>query len=146
MNQVIIFTNENGGVSVCYPTGEVPIEIVQAKDTPAGSIIVENDSLPNEHNDFFNAWELNGTIVTVSLAKAKDIAKDNLRKERTPVLASLDVQFMRAVETGNTSLQTAIAEQKQELRDITTHTSIVGASDVDSLKTAMNTLIEQIKS
>ena len=57
-------------------------------------------------------------MITINLTKAKDIAKDNLRKERTPVLASLDVQFMRAVETGNTSLQTAIAEQKQELRDI----------------------------
>jgi len=84
--------------------------------------------------------------ITINLTKAKDIAKNNLRVERAPVLATLDVQFMRAVETGNTSLQTAIAEQKQELRDITTHTSIVGASDVDSLKTAMNTLIEQIKS
>ena len=83
--------------------------------------------------------------ITINLTKAKDIAKDNLRKERTPVLATLDVQFMRAVETGNTSQQTAIAEQKQELRDITTHSSITGATTVDGLKTAMNTLIEQIK-
>ena len=84
-------------------------------------------------------------MITINLTKAKNIAKDNLRTERTPVLASLDVQFMRAVETGNTSLQTAIAEQKQELRDITSHSSITGASNVDSLKTSMNTLIEQIK-
>ena len=84
--------------------------------------------------------------ITINLTKAKDIAKDNLRTERAPVLASLDVQFMRAVESGNTSLQTAIAEQKQELRDITSHTSITGASDVATLKTAMTTLIEQIKS
>jgi hypothetical protein len=85
-------------------------------------------------------------MITVNLNKAKDIAKDKLRTERAPVLATLDVTFMRAVESGNTTLQTAIAEQKQELRDITSHTSITGASDVDSLKTAMNTLIEQIKS
>jgi hypothetical protein len=84
-------------------------------------------------------------MITININKAKDIAKDNLRTERTPVLASLDVAFMRAVESGNTSLQTAIVEQKQELRDITSHTSITGASNVDSLKTAMNTLIEQIK-
>jgi hypothetical protein len=84
-------------------------------------------------------------MITINLTKAKNIAKDNLRAERAPVLASLDVAFMRAVESGNTSLQTAIAEQKQELRDITSHTSITGASNVDSLKTAMNTLIEQIK-
>jgi hypothetical protein len=84
-------------------------------------------------------------MITINLTKAKDIAKNNLRTERAPVLASLDVSFMRAVESGNTSLQTAIAEQKQELRDITTDASIVGASDVVSLKTAMTTLIEQIK-
>jgi hypothetical protein len=145
MTQVIIYTNENGGVSVCYPTGELPIEEVKAKDTPAGSIIVDNDSLPNEHNEFFNAWELNGTTVTINLTKAKDIVKETIRIERAPVLANLDVQFMKAIESGNTSLQATIAEQKQELRDITTHSSIVGASDVVSLKTAMTTLIEQIK-
>ena len=83
--------------------------------------------------------------ITINLTKAKDIAKNNLRVERAPVLASLDVQFMRAVESGNTSLQTAIAEQKQELRDVTTHSSITGANDVATLKTAMTTLIEQIK-
>jgi len=85
-------------------------------------------------------------MITINLTKAKDIAKTNLRTERAPVLASLDVQFIRAVESGNTSLQTAIAEQKQELRDITSHSSITGASDVATLKTAMTTLIEQIKS
>ena len=83
--------------------------------------------------------------IIINMTKAKDIAKTNLRTERVSVLASLDVDFMRAVESGNTSLQTAIAEQKQELRDITTHSSIVNASNVNELKTAMNTLIEQIK-
>ena len=146
MAQVIIFTNEQGGVSVCIPTGELPIEQVLTKDCPTGAIIVDNDTLPNEHNDFFNAWELNGSTVTVNLTKAKDIAKNNLRTERAPVLAALDIQFMRAVESGNTSQQAAIAEQKDELRNITAHSSITGATTVDGLKTAMNTLIDQIKS
>ena len=84
-------------------------------------------------------------MITIDITKAKDIAKDKLRTERAPVLASLDVSFMRAVESGNTELQTAIAEQKQALRDITAHESITNASDADTLKSAMNTLIEQIK-
>jgi len=84
-------------------------------------------------------------MITINMTKAKDIAKNNLRAERAPVLASLDVQFMRAVESGNTELQTAIATQKQSLRDITTHETIVNAEDADTLKTSMNTLIEQIK-
>jgi hypothetical protein len=57
MSQAIIFTNKNGGVSVCYPTNELPIEEVQAKDTPTGSLIVNVSDLPTD-NDFFNAWEL----------------------------------------------------------------------------------------
>ena len=115
--QVIIYTNHNNGVSVCVPTGELPIEEVQAKDTPAGSIIVDNDSLPNEHNDFFNAWELNGTTVTVNLVKAKEITKDRLRAERTPLLQAQDVAFQRALESGADT--TAIVAEKQRLRDIT---------------------------
>ena len=83
--------------------------------------------------------------ITINLTKAKDIAKDNLRTERAPALAALDIQFMRAVESGNTEQQTAIAEQKDILRNITAHSSITGAENIDSLKTAMNELITQIK-
>jgi hypothetical protein len=117
MSQVIIYTNDNGNVSVCVPTGELPIEEVLAKDCPASAIIVDNDSLPNEHNDFFNAWELNGTTVTVSLAKSKAITKDRLRAERTPLLQAQDVAFQRALESGADT--TAIVAEKQRLRDIT---------------------------
>jgi hypothetical protein len=117
MAQVIIYSQENGQVTVCYPTGELPIEEVQAKDTPAGSIIVENDSLPNEHSDFFNAWELNGTTVTVNLNKAKAITKARLRIERAPLLVAQDVAFQRALESSADT--TAIVAEKQRLRDIT---------------------------
>ena len=81
--------------------------------------------------------------ITINLTKAKDIAKDNLRKERAPVLAALDVQFQRALESNSSTSD--IVAKKEELRNITTHSSIVNASDVDSLKTAMNNLIDQIK-
>ena len=117
MTQAIIFTNSNGGVSVCVPTGELPIEQVQAKDTPAGSIIVNISDLPNQHNDFFDAWELNGTTVTVNKSKAVEITKKRLRFERDPLLAAQDVLFQRAQETNADT--TAIVAEKQRLRDIT---------------------------
>ena len=117
MTQVIVYTNEEGRVTVCYPTGVLPIEEVQAKDTPAGSVIVEFDSLPNEHKEFFNAWELNGTTVTVNLNKAKAITKDRLRMERAPLLVAQDVLYMRATEASQDT--TAIVAEKQRLRDIT---------------------------
>ena len=115
--QVIVYAQNNGQVAVCYPTGELPIEEVLTKDCPENAIIVENDSLPNEHSNFFNAWELNGTAVTVNLTKAKAITKDRLRAERTPLLAAQDVAFQRALESGADT--TAIVAEKQRLRDIT---------------------------
>jgi len=76
MSQVIIHANSNGGVSVTVPTGELPIDAVKDKDTPSHSIIVESDTLPNEDNDFFNAWELNGSTVTVNITKAQALATE----------------------------------------------------------------------
>ena len=73
MAQVIIYTNDNGGVSVCTPTGELPIEQVLAKDCPAGAIIVDDSELPTE---YFNAWELvNGTVVVNETKKQAIIDK-----------------------------------------------------------------------
>jgi len=117
MTQVIIYTNNRGGVDVCSPTGEIPIEEVQAKDTPAGSIIVSIDSLPNEYNEFFNAWRLVDGAVSVDLSASKEITKARLRREREPLLIAQDVLFQRALETGADT--TAIVAEKQRLRDIT---------------------------
>ena len=74
MAQVIIFTNDNGGVSICIPTGEISIEEVLAKDCPAGAIIVDDSELPVD-NQFFNAWELaDGKVVVNELKKQAIIA------------------------------------------------------------------------
>jgi hypothetical protein len=116
MTQAIIFTNDNGGVSVCIPTGEISIQDVQTKDTPVGSLIVNTSDLPRD-NDFFDAWELADGVVTVSLAKATEITKKRLRSEREPLLAAQDVAFQRALETGADT--SAIVAEKARLRDIT---------------------------
>jgi len=117
MAQVIIFTNDNGGVSVCVPTGELDIQAVKAKDTPSHSIIVQDSELPHADNDFFDAWELHDGVVSISLTKAKDLTKKRLRAEREPLLTAQDVLFQRALETSAPT--TAIVAEKQRLRDIT---------------------------
>jgi hypothetical protein len=112
MSQVIVFSNDAGGVSTCIPTGEISIEAVLAKDCPKGAIIVEQSSLPTD-NDFYDAWELADGVVTVSLPKAKELTKKRLRAEREPLLAAQDVAFESGADT------TAIVAEKQRLRDIT---------------------------
>lgn len=128
MHQVIIYTNERGGVSVCTPSGELPIEAVQAKDCPADSFIVEASSLIN--NDFSGAWEQSGGVVTVNMDKAKALTKDRLRAERAPLLAAQDVAFQRALETGADT--SAIVAEKQRLRDVTSLAD--SASSLDDLR------------
>jgi hypothetical protein len=116
MSQAIIFTNSNGGVSVCIPTGELPIEQVKAKDTPAGSIIVNTSDLPNQDNDFFDAWEMDDRSVTVSLAKAKEITKTRLREEREPLLAAQDVAFQASRQPSGVALVLPPAQALSPLR------------------------------
>lgn len=117
MTQVVIYTNSNGGVAVCIPTGEISIEQVQAKDTPVGSIIVNAADLPNQYSDFFDAWELVAGEVQVSKTKAVEVTKNRLRLERAPLLVAQDVLFQRALEEGSDTA--AIIAEKTRLRNIT---------------------------
>ena len=79
MTQVIIFTNESGGVSVCIPTGELSINEVLTRDCPVGAIIVDDSIFPQGADiKFFDAWVLNGSTITVDMDKAKTIANNNL--------------------------------------------------------------------
>jgi hypothetical protein len=126
--QVIIYTQNNGQMAICTPTGELSIEEVLAKDCPANAIIVDSESLPNEHYDLFNAWELADGVTTVNFEKSVKITKDRLRAERIALLEAQDVAFQRALETGADTA--AIVTEKQRLRDITNFT----ATTLDELK------------
>jgi len=69
--------------------------------------------------------------IRINIDKAKAIKLDQLRAERAPKLAALDVAFMRAVEQGDTAAQASIAAQKQALRDVT---KVALPDDVATLK------------
>ena len=56
-------------------------------------------------------------MIVINIDKAKEIKKDQLRAERKPLLESLDVEFVKALETGADT--TPIVAEKQRLRDIT---------------------------
>lgn len=56
-------------------------------------------------------------MITINFDKAKEITKDRLRAERTPLLQAQDVAFQRALESGADT--SAIVAEKQRLRDIT---------------------------
>ena len=122
MTQAIIFTNDNGGVSVCIPTGEISIEAVKTKDTPEHSIIVDDSTLPQGADaQFFDAWELNGSTVTVNFAKAQaqKLAQFNAsavqiaQKRQLNTLAGIDNAVADADFTAELTVgRTAIANAK----------------------------------
>jgi hypothetical protein len=64
-------------------------------------------------------------MIIVNPDKAKAIWKDKWREARKPMLASLDIEFMKAVESADTDKQAEIASKKQALRDVT-QTEIIG--------------------
>jgi uncharacterized protein YdaT len=68
--------------------------------------------------------------ITINIDKAKDITKNKLRAERTPLLQAQDVAFQRALE--NSSNTSAIVAEKQRLRDITKQVDT--ATTLDELK------------
>jgi hypothetical protein len=64
-------------------------------------------------------------MIIINPDKAKAIWKNKWREARKPLLASLDIEFMKAVESADTEKQAEIALKKQALRDVT-QTEIVG--------------------
>ena len=70
------------------------------------------------NRDFRGAWVLNGAVITEDLDAAKAIFADAVREARTPLLAALDTDFMKAQETGASTTQ--IVTDKQALRDAPT--------------------------
>jgi hypothetical protein len=64
-------------------------------------------------------------MITIDIAKAKEITKEKLRADRKPLLEAQDILFQRALETGADT--TDIVAEKQRLRDIT--------NDIDAMTT-----------
>jgi len=58
-------------------------------------------------------------MIIINPDKAKAIWKNKWREARKPILASLDIEFMRAVESADTTKQAEIASKKQALRNVT---------------------------
>lgn len=92
------------------------IEWVKIKDVPADATnvsIVAADAIPVDRT-FRNALKHD---LTHDKQKCVDITNNRLRAERAPLLADLDVKFIRAQESGQETA--SIVAEKQRLRDIT---------------------------
>ena len=81
-------------------------------------------------------------MITINLDKAKNIQKNKWRTARKPLLEKLDTEFMRAVETGDTTKQQQIAAKKQALRDVT-NTDLSSVTTPEELKNVWPDILSQ---
>ena len=87
---------------------------------------------------FRDAWVINGDVISEDLATAKTLFKDKIREVRKPLLELEDVNYMKALEDGNTAKAKEIADKKKVLRDLPADTKIDSAKDMDELKKTWN--------
>lgn len=137
MKKFIIYKIGNETFNL-YPLININQNLIDC-DIPSGAEyrIIEDDLRERSFRRCYKPdWTLpNGSISTLTLdiSLAKEVFIDNLRITREPLFAPLDVQYMRALEQGNTDLMQSIAQQKQILRDIT-QMDLSSATDLVSLK------------
>lgn len=117
MQCILLKTTE--GVDVIYPVSR-PIEDIILLEIPVESVysIIEQDSLPKTRV-FRRAWGFQGGQLVIDMSLACSIQKDRWRAARAPLLAQLDLDYMRALETNDTVKIAEVISKKQALRDVT---------------------------
>lgn len=83
-------------------------------------------------------------MLKINMEKAVEIKKNRIREERNELLKRLDVEFMKALEAGDTVKQEEIKVKKQALRDVTTDPSIINATTPEELKAARPEILDQV--
>lgn len=143
----IIF-NYEGTISIMHPTPEalqiMTIDQIAEKDLPVGVTtysIVEDSAIPTDRS-FRGSWVgvdigNTGATITTDMTKAKEIHKTNIRDARTPLLAALDIEFQKALETGADT--STIVAKKQTLRDAPAASGISTAASEADLKAQWDT-------
>ena len=75
----------------------------------------------------------------VDMAKARELHKDKIRLARKPLLEAEDVVYMKALEAGASSAQSASVAKKKALRDAPAAKAITDADTIAKLKAAWDT-------
>ena len=104
-----------------------------------GNTISASDATVPSDRHFRGAWTLSGKTISEDLAVAKTIFKDKVREARKPLLEAEDVVYMKALEAGDSSAQSASVAKKKALRDAPSAKAITDADTIAKLKAAWDT-------
>lgn len=131
----IIYKTEDNKLAVAVPAtvGTSLSALAEKYFSNKDYTVVDNFNIDFEFQDAYEYQkdpETETGEAILNYDKAKEIQKDKWRALRKPILEALDVDFMKALETGNVELQKTIASRKQQLRDITKTPMINNLEDI----------------
>ena len=131
MSKVVIY-KDGDGVAVVVPAPGVGIDHVIKHDIPRNVDykIVDSSLIPPDRT-FRDAWNMD---CEVDMDAAKDIWHDRMRPVRNDRLKALDIEWMKAMEKGETKEASNIAALKQSLRDVTDRSDIHDYHTPEGLK------------
>ena len=104
-----------------------------------GNTISASDATVPSDRHFRGAWTLSGKTISEDLAVAKTMFKVKVREARKPLLEAEDVVYMKALEAGDSSAQSASVTKKKALRDAPAAKAITDADTIAKLKAAWDT-------
>lgn len=132
-------TRKDGGVSIMVLVdGDDPIHEIQKWSEIDRNDVVSVHVIKPEHvpadRTYRNAWAYDGSTFVHDMAKARELHRNFLRRDRQTKLAALDIEYQRADETDDKARKSAIVKQKQALRDAPADPSIEAATTPEELK------------
>lgn len=74
---------------------------------------------------------------------AKGLKRQFIRVERAEKFQKLDIEFLRALESGDTNAQAEIASKKARLRDAPADPDIDAATTLDELKAVRPSILDE---
>lgn len=134
----IIYSNEDGGISVVIPSAELSIEEIALKDVPPGAFfkIVEDEDIPSDRT-FRAAWVLLDGAVKHDIHKCKAIAHDMRRAMRATEFAPHDDVIAKQIPGIDPSAAEA-ARQEIRLKYVAMQIAIDSATSPEEIKAALN--------
>jgi hypothetical protein len=142
MNQCIIYTNAEGGVSVFHPSPDCPLTIgeMAAQVVPASTPyeIVPVADIPADRT-FRNAWEKQGRAIGHNIAKCKDIAHEKRRAAREVEFEPHDAVIAKQIP-GKDAQAAEAAREAIRQKYAVIQSEIDAATDVAALKAIVERL------
>ncbi len=117
--KVIVKKELTGYPSITFPLEGFTVEETLEKVTDDGLEYVVVDNVFYDNYFYPEGYDFDKEVgLKINIEKAKEVQRNKWRDARKKRFEKLDLQFMLALEKGDTELQKIISTKKQELRDL----------------------------